>query len=459
MLDVLSALREGLAPHYTVEREIGAGGMARVFLAAERHPPRKVAVKVMNPEVAGSEFRERFIREVELTSRLSHPHIVPILAADECLFVPDGPDGLCYYVMPYIEGESLRARLEREQRLPLEEAARIALEVGDALSYAHAHGIIHRDIKPENILLSGDHAWVADFGIARAISAAGGHTLTGGHPVGSLAYMSPEQLMGSRAIDARTDVYSLGGVLYEMLVGEAPIVGLTGGTPRGGTALDKVLRAQGVSHRNERIVKETVARALAAEPNDRFGSVDEFVVRLREAVGRRLMPRLRLPHVRWKTVLLGGATVAALGAAVAILLGRRAPALDPRRVVVAGFEDLSGDSTLAPLGHIAADGLTQALARRGGLEVVPGAGTGHLDAAGIRALATQTGAGTVISGSYYREGDSVRFHVQIIDAVRGTLRRGVEPIGAPRRAPTQAAEALRYRIAALFDTLFPPIHP
>src|SRR2546425_6654839 len=199
MVDVLGALREGLAPHYTVEREIGAGGMARVFLAAERHPPRKVAVKVMNPEVAGSEFRERFIREVELTSRLSHPHIVPILAADECLFVPDGPDGLCYYVMPYIEGESLRARLEREQRLPLEQAGRIALEVADALSYAHAQGIIHRDIKPENILLSGDHAWVADFGIARAISAAGGHTLTGGHPVGSLAYMSPEQLMGSRA--------------------------------------------------------------------------------------------------------------------------------------------------------------------------------------------------------------------------------------------------------------------
>src|SRR6058998_473768 len=144
MVDVLTALREGLAPHYTVEREIGAGGMARVFLAVERHPPRKVAVKVMNPDVSSSEFRERFIREVELTSRLSHPHIVPILAADECLFVPDGPDGLCYYVMPYIEGESLRARLEREQRLPLEEAVRIALEVGDALSYAHAHGIIDR---------------------------------------------------------------------------------------------------------------------------------------------------------------------------------------------------------------------------------------------------------------------------------------------------------------------------
>src|SRR5256885_7809621 len=159
----------------------------------------------------------------------------------------------------------------------------VAREVGDALSYAHGHGVIHRDIKPENILLSGDHAWVADFGIARAISAAGGHTLTGGHPVGSLAYMSPEQLMGSRAIDARTDVYSLGGVLYEMLVGEAPFLGLTGGSPRGGTALDKGLRAQGGSPRIERAGKETPAPALPPEARDRFRSVGEPSTRLPEA--------------------------------------------------------------------------------------------------------------------------------------------------------------------------------
>jgi serine/threonine-protein kinase len=456
MLDVLGALRAGLAPHYTVEREIGAGGMARVFLAAERHPPRKVAVKVMNPEVSTSEFRERFIREVEVTSRLSHPHIVPILAADECLFVPDGPEGLCYYVMPYIEGESLRARLQREQRLPLQEAVRISLEVGDALAYAHGQGIIHRDIKPENILLSGDQTWVADFGIARAISAAGGHTLTGGHPVGSLAYMSPEQLMGSRAIDTRTDVYSLGGVLYEMLVGEPPLVGFGGGTPRGGTALDTALHAQDVSHRTERLVKETIARALAAEPDDRFASVDELAAGLRDAMSRRPFPRLRLPRLGWKTALIGAAMAAALGITGVLLLGNRAPALDPRRVVVAEFEDLTGDPTLAPLGHVAADWLTQALARRGGLEVVPSAATGHLDAADIRALAAETGAGTVVSGAYYREGDSVRFHVQVIDAARGTVRRGVEPVGAARRAPTQAAEALRRRVTAVFDTLFPP---
>src|SRR5207244_3146286 len=413
MIDVLGALREGLAPHYTVEREIGAGGMARVFLAVERHPPRKVAVKVMNPDVSSSEFRERFIREVELTSRLSHPHIVPILAADECLFVPDGPDGLCYYVMPYIEGESLRARLEREQRLPLEEALRIALEVGDALSYAHAQGIIHRDIKPENILLSGDHAWVADFGIARASSAAGGHTLTRGQPVGSLAYMS---------------------VWHEMLVGEPPLVGLATRTSCGSAALDTVLRAQRVSHRSERLMRQTIGRALAPEPDDRFASVDEFAASLRDAVGRGPVLGMRLPRLSRK-VVLGGATVAVLGTAGVLLLGNRAPPLDPRRVVVTGFEDLSGDSALAPLGHIAADWVTQALTRQPGVEVVPGAATSHLDAAAIRALAAQTGAGTVVLGTYYRDGDSVRFHVQIIDAARGTVLRGVEPVGAPRRAP------------------------
>src|SRR5437667_167217 len=173
MIDVLAALREGLAPHYTVEHEIGAGGMARVYLAHERHPARAVAVKVMAPELSTPTFRERFIREVELTSKLSHPHIVPILAADECLFVPDGPDGLCYYIMPYIAGESLRVRLAREQTLPLEDALHITFQVADALGYAHSHGVVHRDVKPENILLSGDQAFVADFGIARAISPAG----------------------------------------------------------------------------------------------------------------------------------------------------------------------------------------------------------------------------------------------------------------------------------------------
>src|SRR5256885_6918949 len=171
MFDVLDSLRSTLAPRYDVEREIGPGGRARVYLAVEHHPHRRVAIKVLAPEVSTRLLRERFIREVDLSSKLSHPHIVPVFAAGEAA-------GLFYYVMPYLEGESLRHRLRRQRRLPLDEALRIARDVADALGYAHGQGIIHRDIKPENILLSGDHAIVADFGIARAISAAGSLTLT-----------------------------------------------------------------------------------------------------------------------------------------------------------------------------------------------------------------------------------------------------------------------------------------
>jgi len=461
MIDVLAALREGLAPHYTVEREIGAGGMARVYLAHERHPPRAVAVKVMAPELSTATFRERFIREVELTSKLSHPHIVPILAADECLFVPDGPDGLCYYIMPYIAGESLRVRLAREQTLPLEDALHITFQVADALGYAHSHGVVHRDVKPENILLSGDQAFVADFGIARAISAAGaagaaaGQTLTAaGQPVGSLAYMSPEQLMGSRAIDARTDLYSLACVLYEMLVGQPPLLDLAGQSAPAPATLEVVLRRRGVSTRTARRLREVMSRALASSAAERFVGAEDLITALRDVGGGQRARALRLPRISRAAALVGGGAVIVLGALGVIPLARRRPTLDPRRVVVAGFEDLSGDPRLGPLGHIAADWITQALARSPAVEVVPSAATGHLDAADVRALAAQTGAGTVVWGTYYREGDSVRFQLQVIDAQRGTVRRALDVVSAPQGAPVRAADVLRRRVAALFDTLF-----
>src|SRR6267143_2394429 len=231
MLDVLESLRENLAPRYDVEREIGAGGMARVFLAVEQHPHRRVAIKVLDPEVSTRLLRERFIREVDLSSKLSHPPIVPIFTAGEV-------EGLFYYVMPYVEGESLRHRLLRERKLPLEDALHIARDVADALAFAHGQGIIHRDIKPENILLSGTHAIVADFGIARAISAAGSLTLTqAGQPIGSPGYMSPEQAMARGDLDARTDIYSLGCVLFEALTGEPPVPSLGERRIRNWTAL------------------------------------------------------------------------------------------------------------------------------------------------------------------------------------------------------------------------------
>ena len=286
MLSGIEALQAGLAPHYTVEREIGAGGMARVYLAEERHPLRKVAIKVMKPALSTPSFRERFIREVELTSNLSHPLIVPILAADECLFVPDGPEGLCYYVMPYIEGESLRARLLRDKRLPLTEALRITREVADALAYAHARGIIHRDIKPENILLSGDHALLADFGIARAISAARPQeSLTSpAELVGSLAYMSPEQLVGEGPLDVRTDVYSFACVLYEMLSGAPPLLSVTRTAEQGRTSLLNALRAQGISRAVILALRDALDHGLAADPAERSASVEEFMTGLEDAL-------------------------------------------------------------------------------------------------------------------------------------------------------------------------------
>ncbi|MDF2771342.1 MAG: protein kinase, partial [Geminicoccaceae bacterium] len=210
-----------LSDRYLVQREIGQGGMATVYVAHDRKHDRDVAIKVLHPDLAAALGSERFLGEIRTTARLQHPHILPLLDSGEGA-------GLLYYVMPFVAGESLRGRLEREKLLPIDDALRIAREVADALGYAHAHGIVHRDIKPENILLHGGHALVTDFGIALAVQNAGGQRLTQtGLSLGTPSYMSPEQAMGERSIDSRTDIYSLGCVLYEMLVGETPFTGNT----------------------------------------------------------------------------------------------------------------------------------------------------------------------------------------------------------------------------------------
>ena len=209
-----------LAGRYSLMRELGQGGMGAVFLGKDVKLGREVAIKVLPPTTRAYLGSERFQREVQLVARLSHPHIVPLFEADEV-------DGFLYYVMEYVEGESLAQRLERQGPLPFDEAVRIIAEVGDALQYAHEHGIVHRDIKPANILLSGGHARVTDFGIAKSVAESEeGQTLTGtGVTVGTAAYMSPEQASGERRIDARSDVYALAAVLYEMLAGEPPFTG------------------------------------------------------------------------------------------------------------------------------------------------------------------------------------------------------------------------------------------
>src|SRR5256712_437921 len=222
MPDLLAVLRDALADRYAVERELGRGGMATVFLAEDLKRRRPVAIKVLHPELAAAVGADRFLREIEIAARLQHPHILPLYDSGTAA-------GFLYYVMPYVEGESLRDRLEREKQLSLEDTLRIAGEVAGALAYAHSHGVVHRDIKPENVMLSGGTVVVADFGIARAVTAAGDeHQLTQtGTVIGTPAYMSPEQATGSAEIDGRSDQYSLACVVYEMLVGEPPFTGPT----------------------------------------------------------------------------------------------------------------------------------------------------------------------------------------------------------------------------------------
>src|SRR5881396_3972598 len=218
MADQLARLKAALAARYALERELGHGGMATVYLARDLRHGRLVAIKVLRPESAAALGPERFLREIELAARLTHPHILALHDSGQA-------GGSLYYVMPYIAGESLRDRLEREGPLPLEEALRITREVASALSYAHSHDVVHRDIKPENILLSGGEAVVADFGIGRAITAAARDTLTGtGIAIGTPGYMSPEQTTGGARLDGRSDIYSLACVLYEMLAGDPPYV-------------------------------------------------------------------------------------------------------------------------------------------------------------------------------------------------------------------------------------------
>ena len=214
--DQIERLNAALAGRYAIERELGRGGMATVYLADDVKHHRQVAIKVLQPQLALALGPDRFLREIEIAAKLNHPHILALYDSGEA-------DGFLFYVMPYIKGESLGHKLEREKQLPIEEAIAITRQAALALEHAHAQGVIHRDVKPENILLYEGEAMVADFGVALAVSAAGGERLTEtGLLVGTPAYMSPEQSMGERALDARSDVYSLGCVLYEMLTGEPP---------------------------------------------------------------------------------------------------------------------------------------------------------------------------------------------------------------------------------------------
>ncbi|HEU4700239.1 MAG TPA: protein kinase [Gemmatimonadales bacterium] len=379
-------LAAALAGRYTLERELGRGGMATVYLAHDLRQDRPVALKVLRPELAAAIGAERFMREIRYAARLQHPHILPVLDSGEAA-------GQLWYSMPYVEGETLRSRLERERELPVDVAARLAHEIAEGLACAHEHGLVHRDIKPENILLSGGHALVADFGVARAVHGATGEAplTTSGLAVGTPAYMSPEQVTSERAIDGRADVYSLGCVLYEMLAGEPPFTGPTPqaiimkrflGPPSPLGALRPAIPP---------VLERVVTRALATTPADRFDSIATFAEALLATLGpgaldhERPEPAEPRPRRRGRRVLLAGTLallplLAALAVAGLIRWHRAAAAASGSgsglRIGVLPFDNL-GDSATG----FFADGITDAvrgkLTAGTGLEVISSSSSGR----------------------------------------------------------------------------------
>jgi len=274
MSGLLGRLQAGLAEHYAIKRELGRGGMATVYLAEDLKHRRPVALKVLSPDLAAALGTERFLREIEIAARLTHPHILPLHDSGEA-------DGLLYYVMPFVEGESLRARLIREGQLPLEDALQITRQVADALDYAHRRDVVHRDIKPENILIEAGHAVVSDFGIARAIRVAGAGRVTGtGIVVGTPGYMSPEQARGIAELDGRSDLYSLGCVLYEVLAGDLPFTGWSAQAILARQALEPVPRLRTVRDTVPGWLEQAVTRVLAKAPADRFPTAADFAAAL-----------------------------------------------------------------------------------------------------------------------------------------------------------------------------------
>ena len=336
-----AAVSKALAGRYDVEREVGRGGMATVYLARDLKHDRRVALKMLNPELGAVLGVERFLAEIKMTANLQHPNLLPLFDSGEA-------DGHLYYVMPYLEGESLRHRLDRESQLPVEEAMQITIAVANALDYAHAHGVVHRDLKPENILLQHGQPVVADFGIALAISNAGGARVTQtGLSLGTPQYMSPEQAAGDRVIDGRSDIYSLGAILYEMLAGEPPH---SGNTVQAIIAKVLTERPRGVRTRRDTVpahVERAIDKALAKLPADRFGSAHQFVDALKQPTAgvdadiqspfRPAVQTRIAPAGRQALLIGGGVVLALLGTVAGFTLGRRA-ASRPERIVRFGFD-------------------------------------------------------------------------------------------------------------------------
>jgi serine/threonine protein kinase len=340
MSDPTTRLVSALSDRYTIEREIGRGGMATVYLAEDLKHHRMVAVKVLRPELAAALGSERFLREIEITAKLTHPLILPVHDSGDAA-------GFLYYVMPYVEGGSLRDRLNREKQLPVEDALEVTKEIADALAHAHMLGFVHRDIKPENILFEAGHAVVSDFGIARVVAEASDERLTEtGLAVGTPAYMSPEQGAGEQNVDGRNDIYSLACVLYEMLGGDPPYSASTPQAILARKLTDPVPSLRAVRETVPDEIEHVVIKALAKTPSDRFATATEFI----EAItGTRpvLVPAAPVSRRRRRVAgWLGSAVAVLVILGSGALLGSWSNVAFSERdwIVIADLENLTGDS-------------------------------------------------------------------------------------------------------------------
>lgn len=389
--ELLALLRQALVGRYVVDREIASGGMATVFLVHDEKHARRVALKIMRPGAAEG-GAERFLREIGVTARLSHPHILPLLDSGAVGELP-------YYVMPFVEGETLRERIARDQRLTVTDAVNLAAEIADALAYAHAQGIVHRDIKPANILLSGRHAVVADFGVAKALAAtqANDDATQAGLAVGTMAYMSPEQAFGESSIDGRSDVYSLGIVLYEMLVGERAFSGGSAREQLFGRLSGVIPSAQTKRGEIPAELDRVIGRALAADPAHRFSTAAEF-----------------------EAALLGTARGQAIGLETGAIHISRAPD-DLPSIAVLPFQNMSGDADNDYL----SDGLTEEiltqLSLRRTLRVCARVSSFALrdSSDDVRTIGNRLGVRHLLMGSMRRGGERLRVNAQLVDTSSG----------------------------------------
>ena len=447
---VIPDLERSLAGRYGIVSPISIGRLSEVYLATDLRHDRKVVLKVMRPEWAGQTASQRFLREIAIAAKLSHPNVVPLYDSGEAA-------SFLYYVMPFVEGESLRHCLKRAGRLPFEEAIRYTLEVADALAYAHSQGIVHRDIKPENILIESGHALVADFGIAKAMEAAGETVTTGRVAVGTLAYMSPEQASGKSALDARSDLYSLALVLYEMIAGEMPFRGPSAESIFAQKAVGKYVPLRKLRPLVPDSVDDALSRALQPDPADRFQTVSQFVSALRTPAQRK---RFDLAASGW-FLILGLVGVIVIGIAVAL---ERKPQLEPQelpalgRVVVAPFQNRTGLNSLDVVGLMAGDWITEGLQKTGIVEVVPTPTAFQVSellsdkpetAAShepMSALAAETGAGTVVGGAVYRRGDRLLFRVSVADNGGNRVVGSLTDVEAPVSDPIAGVQEVRNRL-------------